>query len=156
PDGCVIDGEIVAWKDARVQPFALLQQRIGRKRLTARVLEEAPVVLLAYDLLEWQGHDWREQPQHLRRCQLEELVELVGSAQRAAAGGLLADAQDIDPGVLRLSPLLRGADWPDLARQREASRERGVEGLMFKGREAHYGVGRTKDVGTWWKWKIDP
>jgi DNA ligase-1 len=156
PDGCVIDGEIVAWKDGRVQPFALLQQRIGRKSLTARVLQEAPVVLLAYDLLEWQGDDWRTQPQHVRRSQLEALVADVRAAQRTDAAGLLADTEDADAGVLLLSPLLQGPDWQDLARQREASRALGVEGMMLKGRAAHYGVGRTKDVGTWWKWKIDP
>ena len=74
PDGTVIDGELVVWKDDRVQPFALLQQRIGRKLLTAKVLENAPVAVLAYDLLEWQGEDWRNHPQHERRSQLEQVV----------------------------------------------------------------------------------
>lgn len=58
--------------------------------------------------------------------------------------------------ILRLSPLLQGPDWPDLAHQREAARGMGTEGFMLKHRHAHYGVGRTKDVGVWWKWKIDP
>ena len=90
PDGTVIDGEIVAWKTAQpdtedafdpqspaapaVQPFALLQQRIGRKTLGKKILEEVPVVILAYDLLEWQGEDWRNQPQATRRTQLEQLI----------------------------------------------------------------------------------
>lgn len=138
PAGTVLDGEIVVWREGRVQPFALLQQRIGRKTLNARVLRDAPAVLLAYDLLEWQGHDWRERPQGERRAQLERVV-----------------AEHVHP-ALELSPLLEGADWHHLARQREASRELGVEGLMLKRRDARYGVGRTKDVGVWWKWKIDP
>ena len=93
PDGTVIDGEILVWKHAPetpagelfdaastgepsadgfgVQPFALLQQRIGRKNLTAKVLQDAPVAVLAYDLLEWQGHDLRSQPQRQRRAELE-------------------------------------------------------------------------------------
>jgi DNA ligase-1 len=54
------------------------------------------------------------------------------------------------------SPMLGGANWEDLSRQREAARAMGVEGMMLKQRQAAYGVGRTKDVGTWWKWKIDP
>ncbi|CAN7155677.1 ATP-dependent DNA ligase [Acidovorax sp. Leaf78] len=58
--------------------------------------------------------------------------------------------------TLRLSALLHGANWDDLARQREAARGMGTEGFMLKNRQAHYGVGRTKDVGVWWKWKIDP
>ena len=138
PVGTVLDGEIVVWREGRVQPFALLQQRIGRKTLNARVLRDAPAVLLAYDLLEWQGHDWRERPQGERRAQLERVV-----------------AEHVHP-ALELSPLLDGEDWHHLARQREASRELGVEGLMLKRRDARYGVGRTKDVGVWWKWKIDP
>jgi DNA ligase-1 len=121
-----------------VQPFALLQQRIGRKTLSKKILDDAPVVLLAYDLLEWQGDDWRSRPQNERRAQLEQAV-----------------AQVADP-VLQLSPLLTGDNWEDLARQREASRSLGVEGMMLKAQDSLYGVGRTKDMGTWWKWKVDP
>ncbi len=138
PDGTVLDGEIVVWKDAQVQPFALLQQRIGRKTLGAKLLAQVPVSMLVYDLLEWQGTDFRQQPQSARRQQLETMVALCGQPQ------------------LHLSALLHGDTWADLARQRERARSLGVEGLMLKNRTAHYGVGRTKDVGVWWKWKIDP
>lgn len=137
PDGTVIDGEIVVWKDS-VQPFALLQQRIGRKTLSKKVLDDAPVALLAYDLLEHQGDDWRNHPQAERRAQLEQVI-----------------AQCNQP-VLQPSPLLTGATWQDLAQQREASRSLGVEGMMLKARDGLYGVGRTKDMGLWWKWKVDP
>jgi DNA ligase 1 len=161
PDGTVIDGEILVWKHASgepttnlfehsdsddsetterfgVQSFSLLQQRIGRKNLTAKVLADAPVAVLAYDLLEWQGDDWRQREHRERRQQLEAVVGQCPSPR------------------LMLSPLVSGADWQDLARQREASRALGVEGMMIKARAAQYGVGRTKDVGVWWKWKIDP
>ncbi len=138
PDGTVIDGEIVVWRDDKVQSFALLQQRIGRKTLTAKMLDRIPVAVLAYDLLEWQGVDWRDRPQSARRAQLEILVAACGQPQ------------------LRISPLLSGNHWADLQRQREASRRLGVEGMMLKNKQARYGVGRTKDVGVWWKWKIDP
>lgn len=144
PDGVVLDGEILVWKpgaaatDIAVQPFALLQQRLGRKTLGKKLLADAPVVLQAYDLLEWQGEDWRNRPQHARRAQLEALL------------------RDHPLAPVVLSPLLQGDDWPALARQRERSRSLGVEGLMLKQRDALYGVGRTKDMGVWWKWKIDP
>ena len=58
--------------------------------------------------------------------------------------------------VLLASPVLGGKDWLDLGQQREASRSLGVEGMMLKARDSMYGVGRTKDMGVWWKWKIDP
>lgn len=144
PDGVVLDGEILAWKpgsqagDVAVQPFALLQQRLGRKTLGKKLLADAPVVLQAYDLLEWQGEDWRNRPQHARRAQLQRLTQQYPLAP------------------VLLSPLLQGSDWHDLARLREQSRSLGVEGLMLKQRDALYGVGRTKDIGLWWKWKIDP
>ncbi|WP_369300797.1 ATP-dependent DNA ligase [Pseudomonas sp. N2-5-1-1] len=137
PDGTVIDGEIVVWKDA-VQPFALLQQRIGRKTLSKKVLEDAPVAVLAYDLLEFEGDDWRNHTQAERRTQLEQVI-----------------AQCNQP-VLLPSPSLTGTSWADLAQQREASRQLGVEGMMLKAKDGLYGVGRTKDMGVWWKWKVDP
>lgn len=162
PEGTVLDGEIVVWKAPEspgeaavyVQPFALLQQRIGRKTLTARVLEQAPVVLLAYDLLEWRGEDWRNRPLVERRAQLARVVAVC--APRAQDSLLDTPAALPAEPVLRLSPEVTGRDWADLARQREASRALGVEGFMLKARNAGYGVGRTKDVGVWWKWKVDP
>jgi DNA ligase-1 len=138
PDGTVLDGEVVVWRDDRVQPFAELQKRIGRKTLTPKLLREIPVVLLAYDLLEWEGRDLRALPQHERRVLLDDLVATVQHPSLIA------------------SPMLHGESWQDLARQRESARAMGVEGMMLKQRHAAYGVGRTKDVGLWWKWKIDP
>lgn len=138
PDGSVLDGEILAWDSAadRPAPFARLQQRIGRKTLTRKLLAELPVRFVAYDLLEADGADWRDRPQWQRRARLEQL-----------AGAC--------PG-LRLSPLLTCADWPALAAERALARERGYEGLMLKQREARYGVGRTRSDGLWCKWKLDP
>jgi len=135
PDGTVLDGEIMVWLDGKPAPFALLQQRIGRKQLTRRVLTDAPVRFMAYDLLEQQGQDLRMQPQHVRRAAL---VPLVGQAD-----GLL-------------SPQVLCSDWAELAGLHAQSRERGVEGFMLKRTDARYGVGRTRSDGVWLKWKIEP
>ena len=62
PDGTVLDGEILPWKDGRVLPFGELQKRIGRKTLSKKLLEEVPAVLMAYDLIEGGGDDLREKP----------------------------------------------------------------------------------------------
>ena len=154
PDGTVLDGEILVWQEpapsapapdaaaaapagasGRPASFALLQQRIGRKTLNRRILSEAPVRFMAYDLLEHGGRDLRGQPQAERRRHLEALV--TGTP-------------------LLLSPVEQRASWADYAALREQSRARGVEGFMLKRRDAAYGVGRTRQDGLWWKWKIDP
>jgi DNA ligase-1 len=139
PEGTVVDGEVLIWTTGDAPaPFADLQKRIGRKTLSAKLLAELPAVLLAYDLLELDGVDTRALPQHERRALLETLV--TGAAQPQ----------------LKISPLVTADSWDDLGKLRAESRARGVEGMMLKARSAQYGVGRTKDVGTWWKWKIDP
>jgi len=139
PEGTVIDGEVLIWTDTDTPaPFADLQKRIGRKTLSAKLLAELPAVLVAYDLLEEEGVDLRALPQHERRTLLEALVGATARPQ------------------LTISPLVRAASWSALAALRTESRARGVEGMMLKAREAQYGVGRTKNVGTWWKWKVDP
>ncbi|MFO1222895.1 MAG: cisplatin damage response ATP-dependent DNA ligase [Burkholderiaceae bacterium] len=136
-DGTVLDGELLVWPDGAAQPapFALLQKRLNRKTIGAKLLADAPARFVAYDLLEDGGTDLRALPQSERRARLEARLR--------------------DTAVM-LSPLLQATDWPAYARLREQSRERGVEGLMLKHRSAAYGSGRTKADGTWWKWKIDP
>jgi DNA ligase-1 len=137
PDGTVLDGEILPWKDGAVLPFGQLQKRIGRKSLGKKILAEVPVVLLAYDLLEWEGTDVRERPLEWRREQLQALVEEMVRDER-----------------LRLSPVVAAGSWEALAALREESRQRNVEGLMLKRHGSPYRVGRQR--GDWWKWKIQP
>lgn len=136
--GCVLDGELLAWDfaAARPQPFAKLQQRIGRKNLGKKLLADTPVVLLAYDLLEWAGEDWRARPLDERRARLERVLGATDSPW------------------LPLSAVISAPSWAALASLREESRDRAVEGLMLKRRAAPYRVGRRR--GDWWKWKIEP
>jgi len=138
PDGCVLDGEILAWRGG-VLPFATLQRRIGRKTVGKKLLNDAPCAFLGYDLLEWQGQNWRERPLAERRAWLEALLPPADTAAGA---------------TLMHSPRIDGADWPALAKLREEARARGVEGLMLKRLDAPYVAGRHR--GIWWKWKLDP
>lgn len=130
PDGTVLDGEILAWRDEAALPFALLQKRIGRKTVGKKLLTDAPVTLLAYDLLEHAGDDWRERPLRERRTQLELLAATRG---------------------FRISQRVTG-DWPVLAALRDEARARGVEGLMLKRLDSSYQTGRKR--GAWFKWKV--
>ena len=165
PPGTVLDGEILAWENEMPQPFARLQRRLGRKAVSAKMRAQFPVVFLAFDLLEWQGEDWRQRPLQERHLKLEEIVQGVMSATTAkpAKASDFLETPDLfatllpAPAVrwpLRLSPLIQVASWEDLARLRAESRARHVEGIMLKRLSSAYGVGRQR--GDWWKWKIEP
>lgn len=138
PEGTVLDGELLAWRPGEPQPlpFAVLQTRIQRQKPGAKALREAPVRLLAYDLLEAAGEDLREHPQDQRRARLAGTLEHLASP------------------AIGLSPELIVDGWSAAAALRESARERGVEGLMLKRRASPYQAGRRR--GDWWKWKIDP
>jgi DNA ligase-1 len=117
-------------------PFAALQTRIGRKNVTKKNLQEVPVGFIAYDLLEYEGQDWRNRSLTERRAQLEVLV------------------RSVDHPLLQLSPVIPFDNWEQLTTIRQLSREVGSEGIMLKRKSAVYQVGRKR--GDWWKWKIDP
>ena len=138
PRDCVLDGELLAWRpgeDAPL-PFTALQTRIQRRKPGPKTLADTPVRVQAYDLLELDGQDWRQRPQHERRAALEALL-----------------AAHDDPRIAA-SPLVSAVDWRSAADLRAQARTRGVEGLMLKRADAAYQSGRRR--GDWWKWKIDP
>jgi DNA ligase-1 len=136
PDGTVLDGELLPWKDDAPLPFAQLQRRIGRKSIGTRLLAEVPVALLAFDLLEHGAADLRERP-------LDE--------RRALLGALLAR---LPAGRIACSPAVELPSWDAARDARAAARTRGAEGLMLKRRSSRYGAGRRR--GDWWKWKVVP
>ena len=88
-DGTVLDGEVVIWREDRPAPFAQLQRRIARKRLTAKLLQDAPARLIAFDLIEFDGADWRGRPQHERRAALEALAVRHGFTVAPLVAGRL-------------------------------------------------------------------
>jgi len=143
PDGTVLDGEIIGLvvENAggigfRPLPFSLLQTRIGRKNVTKKQLAETPVGFIAYDLLEYEGMDWREKSLSERRDRLTDIVATIHHP------------------MLRLSPELDFESWQQLAGIRGHARNVGSEGLMLKRKGSSYQTGRKR--GDWWKWKIDP
>jgi DNA ligase-1 len=136
PEGIVLDGEIIPSIDKKPLPFALLQTRIGRKNITKKHLQDAPIAFFAYDILEYEGQDMREWPLEKRRELLESIIT------------------KIEHPTLLISPVINFTSWEQLAQLREGSREMGSEGIMLKRKSSAYQVGRK--VGDWWKWKIDP
>lgn len=139
PSGTVLDGEVLAYDRAAEAPlsFNKLQPRIGRKTVPKKLLQDAPCILMAYDLLEWQGADLRQTPLADRRAILEDAVAALP-----------------DDAPLRISARVPAENWDDLRAARAISRDIGAEGLMLKRLSAPYLSGRKK--GDWWKWKVDP
>ena len=137
PEGTVLDGELLPFKKGQVLPFNVLQTRIGRKNVSKKELSDAPVVIFAYDLLEFKGADIRSRPLEERRSLLEAVVKEAKLPQR-----------------LRLSPVADFANWQELHALRLQSRKMLAEGLMLKRLNSSYQAGRKR--GDWWKWKVDP
>jgi DNA ligase-1 len=140
PDGTVIDGEILAFEHGEPRPFADLQRRIGRQLRVREMALDVPAAFVAFDLLEDEGRDCRDQPLRHRRERLRTIVE-TGADGRTERR-------------LRLSQVLAAPTWQTLGDLRARSREHGVEGLMLKRWSSPYRPGRKR--GDWWKWKIDP
>ncbi len=140
PDGTVIDGEILRadHTQSTIQPlpFSLLQKRISRKQITPKILKEAPVIFVAYDLLEWNREDIRNLPLHERKALLDGLIQNTNAQSVKISEPVVFDS------------------WEVLTQLRTISRERLTEGLMLKRKTSVYQSGRKK--GDWWKWKVDP
>ncbi|WP_439568330.1 cisplatin damage response ATP-dependent DNA ligase [Sphingopyxis sp.] len=140
----VIDGELLVRGDAQGGPenqggaasFNALQQRLGRKTVSKKMLAESPAFVRVYDLLAVDGNDLRGLPWTERRRQLEAFVPR------------LADSH------FDLSQVIDAADFDDLAARRAGARDAAIEGVMLKRRDAPYVAGRR--AGLWYKWKRDP
>lgn len=140
PSGTVLDGEILVWHPDQDTPesFASLQKRLGRKRVNDSFKRDYPVVFMAYDLLEQGGLDCRDQSLSERRTHLIDLLSL-----------------NTDP-RLKLSPTLVIENEQQARQHHIKAREIRAEGLMIKSLSSQYGVGRTRQAGLWFKWKLDP
>jgi len=138
-----IDGELLIVRDGRVQSFNVLQQRLNRKVVSPKLINDYPIHLRAYDLLGDGDADLRQLPFSERRKRLEAFVARLGEPR------------------VDLSPTIAFDSWERLAAARRdpasagASRDAdAVEGVMLKRADAAYLPGRPK--GQWWKWKRDP
>lgn len=136
PNGTVLDGEILPFKDGRILSFNEMQKRIGRKNVSKKNLQDVPLCMMCYDLLELNGEDIRAKPLEERRRLLEALLMQTSTE------------------LLRLSPLLHCESWGQLDQLRNESKLLGCEGLMLKRKDSVYETGRRR--GSWWKWKVDP
>ena len=139
PNGTVIDAEILPYANNTIGTFNDLQTRIGRKTVSKALLKKTPVILKAYDILEWEGNDIRHLPFIERRELLEKLFETISATEHLP---------------IQISQTIHFNSWEEVAEERDRAREMHSEGLMLKRKDSPYLVGRKK--GDWWKWKVDP
>ena len=135
-NGTVVDGEILPFKNGKIGSFNDLQKRLGRKNIGKATLENSPVILQAYDLLELNDLDIRNKKYVERRKSLEKIVLSLKNEK------------------LQLSKYYIFNNWKEVETAHCQSRINKSEGLMIKNLNAIYKVGRKK--GDWWKWKVDP
>lgn len=138
PNGTVVDGELLPYKEGEIGNFNALQKRIGRKTVSQKLKTEVPIVIMLYDLLEWEGKDIRTQP-------LAQRQKILAALNKKTKG---------DRMPLLLSKVMQFPSWEKVAQERERAPQIKSEGLMLKHKDSIYAVGRKK--GAWWKWKSDP
>ena len=152
-EAAILDGEVLAWSpaQARALPFSSLQQRLGRKNVTADMRRDVPVVFMAFDLLYADGRLWLDAPLSERRARLEHYIaahagETDGS--RTEQGGqsrLFAQDEALSqprfPRLL-LAPCRRLASAAQLDAAYTEARARGNEGVMLKASGSNYQPGR--------------
>jgi DNA ligase-1 len=142
PFPAVLDGELLVrgshqgGKEGGAASFNALQQRLGRKVVSKKMLAEYPAFVRLYDALIVDGEDLREMPWEQRRQRLEALMPRL------------------DPDDFDLSQVIEAATLDDLAKIRERTRDDAIEGVMLKRRDSPYIAGRR--TGLWYKWKRDP
>ena len=138
----VLDGELLVrgihqgGEEGGAASFNALQQRLGRKTVSKKMLAESPAFVRLYDALIVEGEDLRTLPWRDRRARLEAL------------------AARLDPQHFDLSTVIPAADFAELAAIRERARDDAIEGVMLKRRDSPYVAGRK--TGLWYKWKRDP
>ena len=138
----VLDGELLVRGDAQggeaggAASFNALQQRLGRKTVSKKMLAESPAFVRLYDALIIEGEDLRAHPWEMRRARLERFLPRLPDSH------------------FDLSSIVEARDFEHLAQIREGARDDAIEGLMLKRRDSPYIAGRK--TGLWYKWKRDP
>ena len=158
----ILDGEIVAWSSSgRALPFSALQQRLGRKKVSSKLMHQVPVAYLVFDVLYADGDLLLERPLSERAKILDRIIgsldasysrgetaALVHSSARNSASqskasqALFAFAAECSPALVLRAPVATASTPDDLETLFGAARARGNEGLMVKDLRSFYTPGR--------------
>ena len=135
----VLDGELLVkgeFQGGEAASFNALQQRLGRKAVTAKMMADYPAFVRLYDILLHADEDLRALPWDQRRPRLEAMIPAL------------------DPDRFDISALIEAPDFESLAEIRAGARDAAIEGVMLKRRDSPYVAGRK--AALWYKWKRDP
>jgi DNA ligase-1 len=152
PQDAILDGEIVAWDSAagRARPFSVLQQRLGRKKVSDKMLREIPVAFLVFDVLYAGGELVMDRPLRERAGILDELLSRASNhrghraTQRKTGQGRLTfgDEEETATAPIVRAPVFRVSSAEELEELFAAAQERGNEGLMIKDLDSAYTPGK--------------
>ncbi len=157
PQDAILDGEIVAWsyltadvnEPGRALPFSALQPRLGRKKISEKMMQQVPVAFLAFDVLCAGGELLIHRPLQERNKILDSLLSPEQSLNRAVPRTTRAQAQfefgdDVSPSNTRVirAPVFQASTTQELGQLFDAAQARGNEGLMIKDPESAYTPGR--------------
>lgn len=185
PDGTVLDGEIVAWRDGSVAPFTQLQKRLGRKSAGRKLQQDIPVRFIAFDLLENRGSDLRCSPLAERHAKLHQLMQQIRQKATRSTGVRYQQATLFDHEIQDKDELAVAETTPDNTAPRRMvfegstehhrivaspvlSVEAWQECIRHRAQSRRYGVeglmlkrmdspyAAGRVNGLWWKWKIEP
>jgi DNA ligase-1 len=155
PHDAILDGEIVAWSyltdepgaAGRALPFSALQQRLGRKKVSAKMMRQVPVAYLVFDVLYAGGELLIDRPLHERAKILDDLLTAPRISTRAKSGGaqgqlMFESAEPMTATQVLRAPVFHASSAQQLDELFEAAQARGNEGLMIKDPESAYTPGR--------------
>jgi DNA ligase-1 len=143
-DEVVLDGEILAWRNGEALAFSSLQKRLGRKRVTERMMEEIPVAYVAFDVLALNGSLTIDEPLSRRREMLEQVFARMGAPVFVVSGqtGLFGETSSDEEERVVLAPMVKADSAAHIDELFEAAQGRGNEGLMVKDPTSPYTPGR--------------
>ena len=158
PEPLVLDGEILAWGTLDMKnatgsalPFSALQRRLGRKRVSDKLMREVPVVYVAFDVLFADNELVIDRPLRERSEMLTKIIERLAEMQHAASSmhrasqpSLAFDQEETTVNFPRMmrAPLCQAHSAEEIDEIFVEARARGNEGLMIKNRETLYTPGR--------------
>jgi DNA ligase 1 len=170
----ILDGEIVAWEYlsqssaaaqvvdekfseeekaaelGRARPFSVLQQRLGRKKVSENMLREIPVAFVAFDILYAGGELLIDRPLQERAGILDDLIEKLkhrehkGTQRKIGKQGKLTFDNEEESSVAQVirAPVFRAVSADELETLFAAAQARGNEGLMIKDLASPYSPGK--------------